>query len=148
MYFGIWPAKPGQDSASQRPHRIFRAANLHSFGGLKDATRFYSHISLRANVAYYPYSVMKEVKNNIPRGYIKPTQPADYLIGTPIPFHYCAEFARYPWKISLLLGTEEWLGVFLHISGFDRSTKLSPVSLYQNHAGRIGIKPKILRLSI
>jgi hypothetical protein len=120
----------------------FKAANLAiPSGGVKDGTRFYTDLSLRANVAYYPYSVMKEVKNNIPRVrfYIKPTQPADYLIGTPIPFHHRAEFTRYPWKICLPLGTEEWLG-FSYI--FPASTEgytqnYTPVSIYQNHAGRV-----------
>jgi hypothetical protein len=120
----------------------FKAANLSiPSGGLKDGSRFYSDLSLRANIAYYPYAVMKEVKNGIPRVrfYVKPTQPAQYLVGTPYPYHYRAEFTRNPWPIRLPLGTEEWLG-FSYIfptaaEGFTQNQ--TPVNIYQNHPERI-----------
>ena len=72
-------------------------------GGLRDGMRFYKDLSLRANIAYYPYAVMKEMRSGIPRMrfYVKPTQPAEYLVGTPYPFHYRAEFTRNPWPIRV-----------------------------------------------
>jgi hypothetical protein len=120
----------------------FRAAKLAiPSGGLTDGKRFYADLSLRANVAYYPYSIMSELRNGTSkvRFYVKPTQPTTYLLGTQYPYHHRAEFTRYPWKICLPLGTEEWLG-FSYIfptasEGFTQNQ--TPVSIYQNHAGRI-----------
>ena len=110
-------------------------------GGLRDGMRFYKDLSLRANIAYYPYAVMKEMRSGIPRMrfYVKPTQPAEYLVGTPYPFHYRAEFTRNPWPIRVPLGTEEWLG-FSYIfptreEGFRQNQ--TPVAIYQNHPERL-----------
>lgn len=120
----------------------FKVANLAiPSGGLRDGMRFYNDLSLRANISYYPYAVMKEVKNGIPRVrfYVKPTQPAEYLVGTDYPFHHRAEFTRNPWPIRLPLGTEEWLG-FSYIfptaaEGFKQNQ--TPVAIYQNHPERM-----------
>jgi hypothetical protein len=110
-------------------------------GGLPDGTRFYGDGILRASTAYNPYGVTAVKKDGIPRVryYVNPTSPASYLTGTTYPYHYRAEFTRYPWRISHPLGTEEWLG-FSYIfpteaEGFVQNQ--TPVSIYQNHAGSV-----------
>jgi hypothetical protein len=120
----------------------FKVANTSiPSSGLTDGKRFYADGSLRANVAYYPYSIKSEIRNGYPRirFYVKPTEPASYLIGTGYPYHHRAEFSRYPWKICHPLGTEEWIGFsYLFASSAEGFTQnQSPVSIYQNHAGRI-----------
>jgi hypothetical protein len=122
--------------------------------GLYDGTRFYNGL-MRGCIAYYPYSVKPTTRNGIPRVrfYVKPTSPTTYLVGTLYPFHHRAEVTRYPWKISHPLGTEEWLG-FSYLfptkeEGY--SVNRTPVSIYQNHAGRVGTStenPPALQLEI
>lgn len=117
----------------------FKVANLNiPSGGLVDGQRFYSDKSLRANNSYYPYAIMKTVHDGRDRlrFYVKPTAPTYCLVGTQYPYHHRAEFTRYPWLISLPYKTEEWIG-FSYIfptSGFTQNR--TPVSIYQNHAGR------------
>jgi hypothetical protein len=134
----------------------FKIANLAiPSTGLPDGTRFYSGGLLRSNVAYYPYSITKVTKNGLPRMrfYVKPTAPDSYLTQTSYSYHHRAEFTRYPWKISHPLGTEEWLG-FSYIfptkeEGFTQNQ--TPVSIYQNHAGRVGTQtenPPALQIEI
>lgn len=123
----------------------FKASDLAiPSGGLSDGTKFYKN-KLRANVAYYPYSVMKENKDGIDRVrfYIKPTEPEKYLVGTPYPYHFRAEFSRYPWRINHPLGTEEWVGFSYIFPTKEESFRQSqtPVSIYQNHDGVSGNSP-------
>jgi hypothetical protein len=133
----------------------FKAANLAiPPGGLYDGTKFYNGL-LRANIAYYPYSVMAETKDGRPRVrfYVKPTSPTSYLVGTPYPYHHRAEFTRYPWKISHPVGTEEWLGFSYIFQKTEEGYQVNrtPVSIYQNHAGRVGTQvenPPALQLEI
>jgi hypothetical protein len=129
----------------------FKMANLAiPSGGLPDGKRFYTNGILRANVAYYPYGVMKENRNGIDRirFYVKPTSPTQYLVGTPYPYHHRAEICRYPWRISTPLGTEEWLGFSYIFPGTDESFKQNqtPVSIFQNHDGVNG--PPTVQLEI
>ncbi len=109
--------------------------------GIVDGKRFYVDGSLRANISYYPYAVMKGTKDGRERirFYIKPTAPESSLVGTAYPYHHRAEFTRYPWTLNLPYKTEEWIG-FSYIfpgknEGFTQNQ--TPVSIYQNHAGRV-----------
>lgn len=125
----------------------FKAANLAiSSGGVYDGKRFYTDGSLRANNCYYPYSIKTETYKGYPRVrfYVKPTEPAASLVGTLYPFHHRAEFSRYPWKISLPVGTEEWLGFsYLFPTAAESFTQnQTPVSIYQNHQGRTPGQPE------
>jgi hypothetical protein len=120
----------------------FKAANLTiPSGGLPDGKRFYSDGSLRSNSAYYPYGVKNEVRNGVPRVrfYVKPTSPSEYLVNTQYPYHHRSEFTRYPWTLNLPLGTEEWIGfsLFFPTSSEGYTQNQTPVSIYQNHAGRV-----------
>ncbi len=133
----------------------FKASNLKiPVGGLFDGTKFYDGL-MRGCIAYYPYGVMGKTVNSVPRVrfYIKPTSPTTYLVGTQYPYHYRAEITRFPWKISHPLGTEEWLGFsyFFPTKEEGYSVNRTPVSIYQNHAGRIGTQaenPPTLQLEI
>ena len=133
----------------------FKAANIKiPIGGLYDGTKFYGGL-MRGCIAYYPYSVMGQLKNGVPRirFYVKPTSPTSYLVGTQYPYHYRAEICRFPWKISHPLDTEEWLGFsyFFATKEEGYSVNRTPVSIYQNHAGRIGTQtenPPALQLEI
>lgn len=113
--------------------------------GLHDADRFYADKSLRANIAFDPYAITKDVKDGIPRVkfHIDPMNPADRLVGAPYPHHYRAEFTRNPWPIRVPLHVEEWLG-FSYIfpteeEGFTQNQ--SPVAIYQNHPERLNGQP-------
>jgi hypothetical protein len=120
----------------------FKVANLNiPTSGIVDGKRFYIDGSLRANIAYYPYALMKGTKDGVSRirFYVKPTAPTASLVGTPYPYHHRAEFTRYPWTLNLPYKTEEWMG-FSYI--FPKATEgytqnYTPVSIYQNHPGRI-----------
>jgi hypothetical protein len=120
----------------------FKISNLNiPTSGITDGKRFYIDGSLRANIAYYPYALLKTTKDSQPRlrFYVKPTAPTASLVGTEYPYHHRAEFTRYPWTLNLPYGTEEWVG-FSYI--FPKSTEgytqnFTPVSIYQNHAGRV-----------
>jgi hypothetical protein len=75
------------------------------------------------------------------------------LVGTPYPYHHRAEFTRYPWKISHPVGTEEWLGFSYIFQKTEEGYQVNrtPVSIYQNHAGRVGTQvenPPALQLEI
>jgi hypothetical protein len=121
----------------------FKVANLNiPSSGIVDGKRFYIDGSLRANIAYYPYALMKGTKDGKSRirFYVKPTSPTSSLVGTQYPYHHRAEFTRYPWTLNLPYKTEEWVG-FSYIfptasEGFTQNQ--TPVSIYQNHAGRVG----------
>jgi hypothetical protein len=133
----------------------FKAANLQiPTGGLYDGTKFYGGL-MRGCIAYYPYGVIARTRNNIPRVrfYVKPTSPTSYLVGTQYPYHYRSEVCRFPWKISHPLETEEWLGLSYHFPTKEESYSVNrtPVSIYQNHAGRVGTQtenPPALQLEI
>jgi hypothetical protein len=122
--------------------------------GLYDGTKFCNG-KLRACVAYYPYGIMKQVKNGLPRVrfYVKPTAPSSFLVNTLYPYHHRAEITRYPWTLNHPCGTEEWIG-FSYIfptaaEGFTQNR--SPVSIYQNHSGRLlgrTVDPPALQLEI
>jgi hypothetical protein len=134
----------------------FKVANLNiPTTGIIDGKRFYIDGSLRANIAYYPYALMKKAKDGRDRirFYVKPTSPTSYLTGTPYPFHHRAEFTRYPWTLNLPYKTEEWIGFsYIFPSASEGYTQnWTPVSIYQNHAGRIdgaAINPPAFQLEI
>jgi hypothetical protein len=118
----------------------FTMANLNiPSSGLYDGRRFYTNGIMRANTAYYPYSIMKQNRNGIDRirFYVKPTSPSEYLATTPYDYHYRAEICRYPWKINTPLGTEEWLGFsyFFPTASEGYTQNQTPVSIFQNHDG-------------
>lgn len=123
-------------------------------GGLYDGTKFYNGL-MRGCIAYNPYGVLTKTYNGVPRVrfYIKPTSPSIYLLGATYPYHHRSEITRFPWKINHPLGTEEWLG-FSYIfptkeEGY--SVNKTPVSIYQNHAGRTGTSsgnPPAIQLEI
>lgn len=108
-------------------------------GGLPDGRRFYTNGIMRANTAYYPYSIIKEKRDGVDRMrfYVKPTLPTEYLSGTQYPYHHRAEISRYPWRIQTPLGTEEWLGFsyFFAKSSEGYTQNQTPVSIFQNHDG-------------
>lgn len=120
----------------------FKISNLSiPTSGIVDGKRFYADGSLRANVSYYPYALLKTTKNSQQRlrFYVKPTAPTYCLVGTSYPYHHRAEFTRYPWTLNLPYKTEEWIG-FSYIfptasEGFTQNQ--TPVGIYQNHAGRV-----------
>lgn len=119
----------------------FKIADLNiPTSGIVDGQRFYINGSLRANPSYYPYAIMKKAKDGRDRlrFYVKPTAPTYCLVGTQYPYHHRAEFTRWPWLINHPYKTEEWIG-FSYIfprkdEGFTQNQ--TPVSIYQNHAGR------------
>ena len=123
--------------------------------GLTDGKRFYSGGLLRANQAYNPFGISAVTKNGYPRVKfaVNPKTPSTYLATTTYDYHHRAEFTRWPWLINHPLGTEEWLG-FSYIfptasEGYTQNW--SPVSIYQNHAGRVGTStanPPALQLEI
>jgi hypothetical protein len=120
----------------------FKVANLAiPTSGITDGKRFYLDGSLRANVAYYPYAVMSVTRQSQKRirFYVKPTAPTSCLVGTEYPYHYRAEFTRYPWTLNLPLETEEWIGFsyFFATTAEGFTQNQTPVSIYQNHAGRV-----------
>jgi hypothetical protein len=134
----------------------FKVANLSiPSSGIVDGKRFYSDGSLRANIAHYPYALMKVTKNGLPRirFYVKPTAPTPSLLNGVYQYHHRAEFTRYPWTLNLPYRTEEWIG-FSYLfptaaEGFTQNQ--TPVSIYQNHPGRIPgmtINPPAVQLEI